>query len=160
MAQDAFWLTLAAAAATGLLAGASLDQSIKQLPARHRIGVEAYSAYSRAADLGNGVLFYGVLGVGAALPTVAAAVAARLAAVPGAVRIPTDLGAALAMSHSFTTGRAAPTLFSLRRIQGDPAALARVFERFARWQAARAVLQVANFGVLLWALTEIVGATD
>jgi len=34
-------LLLAAAGANGLLAGASLDQSIKQLPARHRIGVLA-----------------------------------------------------------------------------------------------------------------------
>jgi hypothetical protein len=39
-------LTLAATAADGRLAGASLDQSIKQLPARQRIGVKAYSAYS------------------------------------------------------------------------------------------------------------------
>lgn len=30
----------------GIAAGASLDQSIKQLPVRHRIGVVAYSAYS------------------------------------------------------------------------------------------------------------------
>ena len=67
VASVALWLTLAAAAATGLLAGASLDQSIKQLPARRRIGIEAYSAYSQASDLGNGIFFYGVLGVGAAL---------------------------------------------------------------------------------------------
>jgi hypothetical protein len=36
--------------------------------------------------------------------------------------------------------------------------LARVFERFTRWQAVRAVLQVASFGVLLWGLTAIAGA--
>src|SRR5262249_51970896 len=92
MAQVAFWLTLAAAAATGLLAGASLDQSIKQLPARHRIGVEAYSAYSQASDLGNGIFFYGVLGVGAALLALAAAVAAHVAALPGAALVPPTSG--------------------------------------------------------------------
>jgi len=129
----AFWLTLAAAATTGLLAGASLDQSIKQLPARHRIGAEAYSAYSMASDLGNGILFYGMLGVGAALLTIAAAVDVHLAALPVAVCIPTDIGTALAVLHSFATSRAAPTLFSQRSVQGDPAALARVFERFTRW---------------------------
>jgi len=47
------------------IAGASLDQSIKQLPARHCLNV-AYSAYSQASDLGNGIVFYAVLGVGAA----------------------------------------------------------------------------------------------
>ncbi|MGH2514139.1 MAG: hypothetical protein ACRDHP_00640, partial [Ktedonobacterales bacterium] len=72
------WLTMAltvgAAALDGILAGASLDQSIKQLPARHRMGVVAFSAYSRAADLGNGVVWYALLGVGAAVITIAAAV--------------------------------------------------------------------------------------
>ena len=70
-------LVLAATAADGLLAGASLDQSIKQLPARSRIGAAHYSAYSRASDLGNGIAFYGTLGVGAAALTIAAAVSAR-----------------------------------------------------------------------------------
>ena len=40
-------LVLAATAADGLLAGASLDQSIKQLPARHRIGAVAESMDER-----------------------------------------------------------------------------------------------------------------
>jgi hypothetical protein len=35
-------LLVAAAGANGLLAGASLDQSIKQLPARRRIGALSY----------------------------------------------------------------------------------------------------------------------
>jgi NADP-dependent 3-hydroxy acid dehydrogenase YdfG len=46
---------IAATATSGLLAGASLDQSSKQLPARHRIGAIAFSRYSQAADLGNGI---------------------------------------------------------------------------------------------------------
>ena len=63
-------MVLAATAADGLLAGASLDQSLKQLPARRRIGVVPYSSYSRASDLGNGIAFYGILGVGAAALTI------------------------------------------------------------------------------------------
>jgi protein-S-isoprenylcysteine O-methyltransferase Ste14 len=38
------WLPLAAVVSNGLLAGACLDQSIKQLPARHRIGVTVVAA--------------------------------------------------------------------------------------------------------------------
>jgi|SRR5262245_3605885 len=157
MAQLAFWLTLAAAGATGLLAGASLDQSIKQLPARHRIGIEAYSVYSQASDLGRGILFYGVLGVSAALLAVAAAIAAHAEVLPGAARVPADLGAALAVLHSLATTRAAPTNFSQRQVQGDPVALTRVFDRFARLHAVRAGLQVVDFGVLLWALVAVAG---
>jgi len=58
MSPLAAWMALVALATAvdGVLAGASLDQSIKQLPARHRIGVLAFSAYSRASDQANGVL--------------------------------------------------------------------------------------------------------
>ena len=42
--RRATWLPLAAVVANGLLVGVSLDQSIKQLPARHRIGVTAFAA--------------------------------------------------------------------------------------------------------------------
>jgi len=73
-----FILIVAATAADGILARASLDQSIKQLPTRHKIGLVAYSEYSRASDLGSDILWYGILSVGAALLTIAAAVAAFL----------------------------------------------------------------------------------
>jgi hypothetical protein len=156
MTHMTFWLAAGAAVLTGLLAGASLDQSIKQLPARHRIGMAAYSAYSQASDLGHGILFYGVLGIGAALLAIAAAIVSHLAAMPTIATVPADAGAAFAVLHSLTTLRAAPLNFSQRRVRGDPTALAHLFNRFARWQAARASLQVVDFGLLLWALVAVV----
>src|SRR5215472_13576253 len=47
-------LLLAAAGANALLAGASLDQSIKQLLARHRMGAVTFSRSSQAADPATG----------------------------------------------------------------------------------------------------------
>ena len=41
-------LVVATTALSGIAAGASLDVSIRQLPARHRIGIRAYSVYSQA----------------------------------------------------------------------------------------------------------------
>ena len=58
-----FILILAATILTGLLAGASLDKAIVQLPARHRMGVIGFAAFSKANDLGNGLIFYPVLGI-------------------------------------------------------------------------------------------------
>ena len=58
---------------TGFLCGASLDQSIKQLPARQRIGIKAFSEYAKAADLKNGVIWYGIIGVGAAITSIVTA---------------------------------------------------------------------------------------
>jgi hypothetical protein len=151
-----FVLILAATAADGLLAGASLDQSIKQLPARHKIGLVAYSEYSRASDLGAGILWYGILGVGAAGLTIAAAGAALVQGVPSASATPLYVAASLAVLHSLVTTQAAPTNFSQRRVAKEEEALGRVFDRFERWQTLRAVLQVLNFGAMLWALVTFV----
>ncbi len=151
-------LIVAATGLNGILAGASLDQSIKQLPARHRIGAVAYSAYSRASDLGNGVAWYAVIGVGAALLSIAAALALYFQGTGAPERLPTPpaspvyLAAALSILHSVVTGMAAPTNFSQRKHEGDEAALRSIFDRFARLQALRAILQVLTFGSLLWAV--------
>ncbi len=151
-----FILIVAATAADGILAGASLDQSIKQLPTRHKIGLVAYSEYSRASDLGSGILWYGILGLGAALLTIAAAVAAFLEGRPPASATPLYVAAGLAVLHSLVTTQAAPTNFSQRWVAKDEATLARVFDRFERWQTLRAVVQVLNFGAMLWALVTYV----
>src|SRR5215217_8784872 len=111
-----FVLIFAATLFIGLLAGASLDQSIKQLPARRRIGLTAYSQYSRASDLGNGILFYGILGVTAALLNIAAAIAAYLQNIPAQQLNLIYLGALLAVLHSLATMQAAPLNFSQRNI--------------------------------------------
>ena len=145
-------LVLVATAFNGILAGASLDQSIKQLPARHKIGVVAYSVYSQASDLGNGVAWYAIIGVGAALLTIIAALVAffqRNNLVPAT---PIYVAAVLSILHSLMTTQAAPTMFSQRRHAQDEAALTEIFNRFERWQTLRAVFQVLTFGVLLWAI--------
>ena len=142
----------AAAFATGILAGASLDQTIKQLPARHRMGERAFLAYVRSADLGNGTAWYAILGVGAALLTIAAAAVVLFGRPVGAARLPAVLSACLALAHSFTTTRAAPIYLGLRAGEPSDQALHAAFGRFARWQAARAGLQAVNFLVLIWML--------
>lgn len=145
-------LLIAAVAFNGVLTGASLDQSIKQLPARRRIGVIAFSAYSRAADLGNGIVWYAIIGIGAALLTIAAAVSAYLWGAPVAVALPLYLAALMSLLHSFTTTQAAPTILRQRKAMDDGAQLTRIFDRFERWQALRAALQSATFGLTLLAL--------
>lgn len=146
-------LLLAAVVANGLLVGAALDQSIKQLPARRRIGVTAYSAYSQAADLRNGVAFYATLGLGAAALTLAAALLARRdrTQVPRSRRALAVAGV-LTVGHLLVTAVAAPVNFSQRSRTGDPARLAEVFDLFERLTAVRTVLQAATLAALVWAL--------
>jgi len=151
-------LAIAATALDGLLAGASLDQSIKQLPARRRIGALAYSIYTRAADLGTGIVWYAALGIGAALLTIVAAIVALTQSAPSNIAAPLYLAAAASLAHSFATSRAAPTMLSQRQIaataENEPK-LKAIFDRFERWQTVRAILQAATFALMLWALAAI-----
>ena len=86
MSEHSLWLVLLAFAATmhGLLAGASLDQSIEQLPARHRIGMRAYRAYSRASHMANGRFRLIPLGIGGPILIIGAALWAL------GLKLPTD----------------------------------------------------------------------
>ncbi len=157
MANITFILLVAAVALNGIVVGATLDQSIKQLPARHRMGAVQYSMYSRAADLGNGIAWYGSVGVGAVLVTIAAAVAA-LTQNDGSPFAPWICAAALlSILHSLVTTQAAPLMFRQKRHDNDEAALTAIFNRFERWQTLRALLQVLTFAMLLLAVVRYVG---
>lgn len=145
-----FVLLVAATLANGLLAGASLDQAIKQLPARRRIGALAYSNYSRASDLGPGILWYGILEIGAALLTIGGALAAYLQGATLRSALCLYVAAALSVLHCLVTARCAPVNFRQRHLAESEADLARVFDCFERWQNVRAVLQLLAFAVVLW----------
>jgi hypothetical protein len=138
-----------AATLTGLLCGASLDQSIKQLPARHVIGVKAFSAYAKAADLKNGVVWYAILGVGAALAAIAAAILAYLCAIPETYAFPLYVGGGFAILHSVCTMLAAPTYHRQKKTD-DEQSLTLLFNRFATIQTFRSIFIALNFLTYMW----------
>jgi hypothetical protein len=153
-------LLIASTALIGMLAGASLDQSFKQLPARHRLGSVAFSRYSRAADLTNGIAFYAALGIGALLVSLASAVAVRLAGISSMAANPIYLATTLSVLHTLTTARAAPLNFSQKKVpEEDERMLRSIQNKFTMWQSIRCVLQVANFGVNLWAMVAYIKLT-
>jgi hypothetical protein len=78
-----------------------------------------------------------------------AAVAAFLQGVGSMPAVPIYVAAVLSILHSLVTTQAAPTMWSQRRYDQDAAALGTVFDRFERWHAIRALLQVLTFGALL-----------
>lgn len=150
--DSTMWLLVATVLANGLLAGASLDQSIKQLPARRRIGIVAYSAYSQAGDLGNGIAWYAALGVGSALLSLVASAVALDNSAEGQATAAASVLIALTIAHSGMTALAAPTNFSQRKAGGDPARLTAIFARFERLQTIRAALQALTLLAAAWAL--------
>jgi len=137
--------------ANGMLAGATLDQAIKQLPARHSIGIAAYSAYSRAADLSNGVPWYAGLGVGTTLLTLTAVVIGLRSTPTTRTRVALWSALIATFGHMAVTAVAAPLNFSQRDATSE-AALTDVFDSFERLNALRAALQVVALSAMAWAL--------
>src|SRR5207237_10607207 len=98
----------------GLLAGASLEKAIIQLPARRKIGLRAMAEYHRATDLGLGLFFYPPLGLGAPVLTWAAAAALLQGAVlSGGAMAWSGVAAVLAIGHILTSMSWAPKVFRL-----------------------------------------------
>jgi len=145
-------LAIATVAANGLLSGASGDQSVKQLPARRQLGAVAYSDYSRAADLGNGVAWYAVLGIGTAVLSVVTAIVVLAGSPSGSAAAAAVALIVATVGHMGVTGVAAPTNISQRRHIGDGTALTALFDRFTRLQTVRWTLNLAALACAVWLL--------
>ena len=152
-------LLVVAVAANGLLSGASGDQSVKQLPARRRIGSVAYSEYSRAGDLGNGIAWYAIVGIGAAVLSVIAAAVVLVHQPTGGQTLASWVLIVTTVGHMAVTGIAAPTNISQRRYVGDEVALTRLFNRFERLQTVRWALNLAALLAAGWVLIETLRAS-
>ncbi len=151
-------LILAATVFDGLLAGMNVDRALVQMPAWRQVGARAWAAYSRHADLGNGLFLYPFEAIGGALLTIAAAIAFQFdAGIPRAAAIPIYLSLALALGGLAATILAAPKMLSLRRISDSQAVLQQAFDGFERWGDVRGIFQVLAFGANLWALVSVLG---
>ncbi len=145
-------LIIAATALNGLLAGISFDGALVKLPARRRIGAVAYATFARGNDLGNGLWVYPSTAIGAALLTIAATVVAYVEHASATLVVPLSIATLTSIGHFLATSRAAPIMLRVGKTPDDDARLAPLLDRFARWHAVRATLQVLTFFVLLWAV--------
>lgn len=145
-------LILIATALNGGLAGGSLETSLVKLPTRRRIGNVAYATFARGNDLGNGKVVYPVWAVSATLFVFIATGVAAVSHASLGLMLPLALASATSIGHFLTTSQAAPAMLSLKDTPDDEALLKPKLDRFERWQALRATLQVLTFLVLLWAL--------
>ncbi len=141
---------------TGLLAGISLDKAVVQLPARRRLGEITFAAFSRANDLGNGLVLYSALGIGSAFLTIVAGIFTWVDKVPLSTAWPLYCGVALAILHSFATSRAAPQMLRLRQPALSEEQIKASLDLFTTWHSIRAVLQCLDFAFLLWALIALI----
>jgi hypothetical protein len=142
---------------SGLLAGASADRYLVQVPAWRRLDPMIWAEHSRHADLGNGRFWYPILAFGACGFSVTAAVgvARHAVAVPGLAG-PVYLAAIASVLGLGMTALAAPQLLRLRRPR-DRATTEASFRAFHAWGLIRARLQILAFPANLWALWLLAG---
>jgi hypothetical protein len=134
----------------------SLNRTLVEMPAWRHLGPEAWAAFSRLADLGNGRIIYPVAGIGGTLLILATVLVFRLSRRrPLSVAIPLYAAALLAICGVLTTTQAAPIMLSLHRVGNDPQALHQVFEGFYRWDSIRAVLGMVEEFAEIWALVAL-----
>ncbi|HEV2458835.1 MAG TPA: hypothetical protein VGS80_10760 [Ktedonobacterales bacterium] len=145
-------LIVAATALNGLLAGISFDGALVKLPTRHRIGAVAYATFARGNDLGNGLWVYPPTAIGAALLTIVATIVAYIERESAALLVPLSIATLTSIGHFLATSRAAPNMLQVGKTSDDESLMAPLLDRFARWHAVRATLQVLTFFVMLWAL--------
>ncbi len=149
-------LVTAATALSGVVAGTTIDTGVVKLPAWRRLGAEAWAGYTRE-ELPISLVWYPVLGVGAVLANVAAAVAVhRDGGAPRSANLPSRAVAVLAIGHLLTTAKAAPNMVRARETQ-DPASLEEALEGFTRWHLARTGIDALTFAANLRSLMSVRG---
>ncbi|HYC19361.1 MAG TPA: hypothetical protein VEF35_01910 [Candidatus Bathyarchaeia archaeon] len=149
-------LIAAAIILNGFLAGGNIDRALVQMPAWRKIGAQGWAAYSRYADLGNGLFLYPTLAIGGAVLTIAAAASFQFdITAPASAAVPIYLSVALVLGGLLATVKAAPIMMSLRRIGDEASALQKALDGFRRWGNVRGAFQILAFLANLWALLAV-----
>ena len=150
-------LLIAATVLSGLLAGGNVDRAIVAMPSWEKVGASAWAAFSRHADLGNGLVLYPVEAIGAFLLILLTAVSLYLDRMARArIMLPLCTALALAAAGLLCTLKAAPIMLSVGHLD-DPASLGQAFEGFRLWGNIRGAAQVLAFFATIWALCAVFG---
>lgn len=134
----------------------TMNRTLVEMPSWRHLGVAAWAAFSRGADLGSGRIIYPIAGIGGLALILAAAVVFRLGRRrPWYIAVPVYGSALMAICVLLTTTQAAPIMLSLHRIGNDPRALQQAFEGFYRWDSIRAVIGTLEGCLEIWALVAL-----
>jgi hypothetical protein len=147
---------LIATTAVGGLMGSLLDRIVVATPAWQHLGAQAWAAYSRHADLGNGQILYPLGYIGLTVLAVAAAVAVRADhTAPRSAAAPVYLQTLFMITVMALTIKAAPILDSTARLS-QASALRQAFSQFTFWGVyLRGAAVILAFLSSVWALAAI-----
>jgi hypothetical protein len=139
----------------GSVAG-DLNRTLVEMPAWRHLGPEAWAAFSRLADLGNGRILYPIAGIGGTLLTLAAAVAFRFSPKrPLWAAVPVYGAALMDIGVMLLTTQAAPAMLRLLHGGMNPVLLQKAFDGFYRWDSIRAVVGTLGDCAAIWSLVAV-----
>ena len=117
-------LMVAAIMFDAMVAGIGLDRVVVQRPAWTRLGPQAWAAFSRQADLGNGLILYPTLAIGGCALSIAAALSCgRDGRGTQGRPLPAYVAVVLTLCGLLLTIKAAPLMLSLRSLGSDSRAI-------------------------------------
>ena len=126
-------LVIAAVAWQGLFGGVVV-RALVETPAWRQLGVAAWADFSRAADLGPGLVAYPLFGIVSWVVVLAAAVVFTLDRRANRVAsVPIYVAAVFSIVAAITTIVAAPTMISIRDLVDNAPAIGAAFARFTLW---------------------------
>ncbi len=138
---------------SGWLAGGNVDRYIVEFPSWQHAGVLSWAAYSRHADLGNGVFFYPFEAIGSFILLLACSlIVMKKQALLGRIVLPVHFATIFSIAGLVLTFFAAPVMLGLKTIGDDTGLLQQAFHKFYFWSFYRAIAQVLSFFFCVWAM--------
>src|SRR4030095_751949 len=134
----------------GFAAGICLDKALVNLPTRHRIGIIPYANFARGNDLGNGLKLYPYLVVGGGFFILVFTAIAYFKDQPTETLYPLYITSLSVIGYLFSTAKAAPIMWSLKKTPNEEAVLKPKLDKFAYWHSWRTLFQIIAFIALLW----------
>jgi hypothetical protein len=141
---------------SGILAGGVVDRVVVGGSAWHELGAEAWAAYSRHADLGNGLVAYPIEAIGGTLLIIAAAVSNCFdRSVNSAITTLLYCAVVFSLIGLALTAKAAPIMFGLA-VPQSVSATQHAFDEFFLWGLyLRGTTIVLTFIAVTWSLTRL-----
>lgn len=139
----------------GLGAGICFDIALVKLPTRHRIGVIPYANFARGNDLGNGLKVYPFVVVGGGFIIIVFTIISYFNQQSTVILYPLYIASLSVLGCFFSTYKAAPIMWSLKKTPNEEEILKQKLNRFAYWHAWRTIFQIIAFMALIWTLTNV-----
>jgi hypothetical protein len=134
----------------GFGAGICFDKALVNLPTRHRIGVIPYANFARANDLGNGLKVYPYIVVGGGFIILLFTAIAYFNDQPAETLYPLYIASLSVIGYLFSTAKAAPIMWSLKKTPNEEVVLKSKLDKFAYWHSWRTWFQIIAFIALIW----------